>query len=438
MDGIIEEIAIILFLILLNGFFAGSEAALLAVRPSHIKELVKRGRPSAKILEEFKKHPEGFLSTVQVGVTLLGTLAAVVSGARVVAFLIPRIQQIPWPLVRDAAEPIAIALVVIAVSFLSLVIGELVPKYVALARPGQVALRAARPVLIFSWITYPIVKMLTFTSSMIARLLGVRRGQVSSVAVTDEELKLMALEGSREGKIDHTEQRLVHAALGFTHIVSRNIMTPRIELSAIDLKWNPQRILRMIAEGGYSRYPVYRDDLDTIVGILYTKDVIKRLAVGKIFTYEDLLRKPYFIPDSMPIGDLLSKFQAKRTHIAVVLDEFGGTAGVITLEDILEELVGEIWDEYDEEDARDFVRRGENKAIVAGQVTVEDFNDYFDAELPTDRAGTISGLLTEELERIPKKGDKAKFGPITLRVLRADSRRVLSVDATREPPPEPE
>lgn len=430
MNGILDEAVIIIFLILLNGFFAGSETALLAVRPSRIKELVKRGRPAARIVERFKKRPEGFLSTVQVGVTLVGTLASVVSGARVVAFLIPRIQQIPWSPLRQAAEPIAIGLVVLTVSFLSLVIGELVPKYIALARPGQVAMQAARPVLIFSRLAYPVVRLLTFISSRIAGLLGVRRGEPAN-GISDEELKLMALEGSRNGNIDQTEKRLVQAALGFTHIVGRNVMTPRTELSALDIEWKPRRILRTLVDEGYSRYPVYRGDMDKIIGILYTKDVIKRLTIGKDFQYEELLREPYFIPDSMPIGELLAKFQAMHIHIAVVLDEFGGTAGVITLEDILEELVGEIRDEHDDE-VRDFMRRGDNHAIVAGHVTVEDFNDYFDVELPTGGAGTLGGLLTEELERIPRVKDTVTFGSITLRVLRADSRRVLSVEARRK------
>ncbi len=433
MTGIVDEIAIILFLIVLNGFFAGSEAALLAVRPSRIKELVKRGRPGARTLEQFKKSPEGFLSTVQVGVTLVGTLASVVSGAHVVAFLIPWLESLPWPFVRDAAEPLAIALVVIAVSFLSLIIGELVPKYYALSRPGTVALRAARPVRIISIVAFPIVKILTSTSTLIARILGVRRGEISSSTVTDEELKLMALEGSRNGNIDQTERRLVQAALGFTHIISRNIMTPRTEMTTIDINWDVSRSLQIITDNGYSRYPVYRGDQDKIIGILYTKDVIKHLAAGRLRKFDDLLREPYFVPDSMPIGMLLAKFQSKRTHIAVVLDEFGGTAGIITLEDILEELVGEIRDEHDEE-TRDFVRRSQDRAIVAGVLSVEDFNDYFEAELPTNGAGTVGGLITDELNRIPRAGDQATFGPITLRVLRADSRRVLSIDAIREAP----
>ncbi len=430
MNGILEEVVIILFLILLNGFFAGSEAAFLAVRPSRIKELLKRGGSAARIVERFKKHPENFLSTVQVGVTLVATLASVVSGARVVDFLVPYLRDVPVTAVQAAAEPIAIGLVVIAVSFLSLVIGELVPKYYALARPGLTATRAAHPVLFFSWLTYPVVKILSGTSSAIAGLLGVRRGQATTV--TDEELKLLALEGTRHGNIDHTERRLVHAALSFTHIVGRNVMTPRTEISGIDIQWKKNRILHVMVEERYSRYPVFRGDLDQVIGILYTKDVLRRLAVGKEIEFEKLLREPYFVPDSMPIGELLAKFQAKRTHIAVVLDEFGGTAGLITLEDILEELVGEIRDEHDRDEVRDFVRRNDHHAIVAGHVTVEDFNDYFAAELPTDGPGTIGGLLSDELDRIPQEGDVVTFGPITLRVLRADARRVLSVDATRE------
>jgi len=435
MHGIIEEIVVILLLILLNGFFAAAEVSLLAVRPSRVKELVKHGRPGAKILEELKKHPVGFLSTAQVGMTLVGTLASVVSGARVVNFIIPFLQRAPWQIARDGAEPIAIVLVAAAVGFLMLVIGELVPKYAAVAHPGQIALRIARPLRIFSWIAYPVVKTLTMSSMLVARLLGIKQTEHGSTAVTDEELKLLALEGSRHGKIDHTERRLVHAALSFTHIVARNIMTPRTELSAIDIEWDTHKILRTIVEEGYSRYPVYRGDLDKIVGILYTKDVTKRLAIGKIFAYEDMVREPYFVPDSMPIGELLDKFQAKHTHLAIVLDEFGGTAGLITLEDVLEEIVGEIRDEHDEE-ARLFLRRGEHEAIVSGQLTVEDFNDYFGAELPTEGAGTMGGLLTEELGHIPKRDDTAAFGPITLRVLRADSRRVLSLRATRETPSE--
>jgi putative hemolysin len=418
----IGEILLIGVLILINGFFAGAEAALIAVRRSHVNELAARSGAAGRALKRLKDAPDKFLATVQIGVTVVGTLASVVSGATVVRALAPHIAELPWKFAQHWPEQIAIAVVVVIIAFASLVVGELVPKYLALARPGATALRVARPINWLSEIGYPMVAVLTNVSRAITRLLGVHPSE-QGLPVSDQEIRHLVLEGRLHGSIHPTEHTLIHQVLDFSDTTARQIMTPRPDIAAIDMRADIGETLRLIREEGYSRYPVYEQTIDQIRGVVYTKDIIHLMTEGSPIILGDLVRPVSFFPDSMPIVKILARFQAEHRHIAIVLDEFGGTAGLLTMEDILEEIVGEIQDEYDTEPS-DFQQLPDGSALVSGGLSIVDFNERFGAHLPSERADTLAGLLSVALDRIPRRGDHLELEGIRLEVTAREGRRV--------------
>jgi len=418
----IGEILLIGVLILINGFFAGAEAALIAVRRSQVNELAAHGGAAGRALKRLKDAPDKFLATVQIGVTVVGTLASVISGATVVQALAPRIAQLPWEFTRHWPEQIAIVLVVVVIALASLVVGELVPKYLALARPGAMALRVARPINWLSKIGYPMVAVLTGVSRAITRLLGVHPSE-HDLPVSDQEIRHLVLEGRLHGSIHPTEHHLIHQVLDFSDTTARQVMTPRPDIAAIETKAHIAETLRMIREEGYSRFPVYEQTIDQIKGVVYTKDIVHLMTDGSPIILADLIRPVVFVPDSMPIVKVLARFQAEHRHMAIVLDEFGGTAGLLTMEDILEEIVGEIQDEYDAEPS-DFQRLPDGSAVVSGGLSIVDFNERFDARLPSQRADTLAGLMSVALDRIPHRGDHLELEGIRLEVASREGRRV--------------
>ncbi|MEW5874127.1 MAG: hemolysin family protein [Candidatus Zixiibacteriota bacterium] len=429
MNGVATEIVLIAILILVNGFFAGAEAALIAVRRTQVNELALRSGAPGRILKKLKEAPDRFLATVQVGVTLVGTLASVVSGATVVQALTPVIADLPVTFAQRWPQQIAIALVVGIIAFASLVIGELVPKYLALARPGPFALSVARPIHWLSKVGHPLVILLTSVSRFITRLLGVRVDE-NNLAVSDQEIRHLVLEGRLHGSIHPTEHDMIHQVLDFSDTIARQVMTPRPDVMGLDLKWELEKTLSVIREEGYSRFPVYDQSIDNIRGIVYTKDIIHLLIEGTPIILRDLIHPAMFVPDSMPIAQALARFKAEKTHMAIVLDEFGGTAGVLTLEDVIEEIVGEIQDEYDTE-TEGFRLLPDGTALAAGNLSVIDFNERFGVALPTDRADTLAGLINATLDRVPKLGDHVELDGVRLEVASREKRRTRLLRARR-------
>jgi putative hemolysin len=402
------EILIILLLILANGFFASSEIAFITVRKSFIRHLAEKGHKKAQLVNKLQKKPEVFIATTQVGITLVGTLASVVGGAKIVQLLIPLIQKIPSRYIQHSSETISIGIVVVIITYLLLVLGELVPKYLALAYPEKIAFRTVGSIHVLSKLGFMLVKLLSWSSRWLVAPF-IRRVPQESGFVSDEELKFIVHEGKKKGVFDQTEEELIHSALEFTDTTVRNAMTPRTEIVALDLNTGQPHVIRAMTEEGYSRIPVYRDNIDNIIGTIYAKDMINLLQNRELIILEDIIRKPYFVPDSMKISELLKQFQKKRVHIAIVLDEFGGTAGLITMEDIIEQIVGEIRDEYDREEEDQFYLLSENLAIVNAGLYIGEFNQKFKTDLP-EEYNTMGGYLTGTLGRIPLLDEEVKIG----------------------------
>ena len=405
MAEIAGEIILILLLIAANGFFAISEIALVAARKSKIRQLAEAGDKKAQVAQRLQEDPNLFLATVQIGITLVGTLAAVVGGARIVKVLQALFNQVSVEWIQKESETIAIGVVVIAISYLSLVIGELFPKYIAILHPEKVATSIAVPVSILSKLSKIFVNLLTASSRGLARLFGVKSNPETAF-VSEEEVKFIIQEGAEKGVFEKHEEEFIGSIFEFTDKLARHVMTPRLDIVGVDLGTPQERLLQIIMEEGYSRIPVYQGNIDNVVGIIHSRDIINLLTQKELIILSDIIRQPYFVPDSKKISEILREFQKKKIHIAIVLDEFGGTAGLITLEDIVEEIVGEILDEYDIEEAKEVDFLPDGSALVKATIQIEDFNRIFKTDLPEKPWDTLGGLITNSIERIPALDEK--------------------------------
>jgi putative hemolysin len=422
MHSEVLELLAIFVLILANGFFAASEFALIASRKSRILNLARKGDKRAARTRQFLKKPEKFLAAIQVGITFIATLAGVFSGATLVRSVVPYIRDIPIPAISKAAHPISIGIVVVLISILTVVIGELIPKYVALSNPEKIAMRVTRPISIFSRVTFVLVGILIGAAKLILRLFGYAKLPERS-HVTEDEINILISEGAEKGVFDKTEQKLIRSVFHFTDTTVRQAMTPRVDIIAVQTDWPQQKIFEIMTKTGYSRYPVYDDTLDQVQGIVYTKDLISVTALGEMIILKDIIRKPLFVPDSMPLTTLLRRFQKRKKHIAIVLDEFGGTAGMITLEDILEEIVGEIQDEHDQ-DQPEFVAHSDKVAFAAATFRVDELNEAFNVNLPLDVSDTLGGLMVEEFGRIPGLSDQVDIHGLKFTILEMEGSRI--------------
>jgi len=426
MDRAYFEVLAILLLILANGFFAASEFALIAASRSRLKNWARKGDKRAAHARDLLTHPEKFLATIQVGITFVATLAGVFGGATLVPYLVPVIRQVPIDFVRRSAEPIAIVSVVVIISFLTLIVGELIPKYIALAAPEKISMHVARPIALFSRLSFFLVAFLTVLTKAILRFFGMPRIR-ERTSLTEEEINILISEGAEKGVFDPTEQELIKSVFEFTDITVRKAMTPRVEMKSLRMDWPKEQILEFITTNGYSRYPVYKDSIDDITGIVYTKDLLPRLLRRDAIVLKEIARKPLFVPDSMPLTILLRRFQKRKVHIAVVLDEFGGTAGLITLEDILEEIVGEIQDEHDN-DQPDFVAHSETTAYAAATLRPDELNDAFGLHLPTEEADTIGGFIMGRLSGRPRVGGEITADNVNYKIIEMEGPRIKRIE----------
>lgn len=426
MESAFLEIVIIVVLVLVNGFFAAAEISLVSARRTRLRALANKGEVNAKRVLQLQEDPGKFLATVQVAITLVGTLAGVLGGATVVEELETRLAM---P-ISGTTKTVAIGLVALAISFLSLLFGELLPKMLALQHPERLALQVARPVQWFYLATLPAVKLLTASSRAILKLLGFKEEAMAPL-VTEEEIKLLVSEGSRLGIFEKVEEMMIHSIFQFTDTPVKKAMTPRTDIVAIDIRAPREKLLRFVAEEGYSRLPVYQGDLDHIAGIIHTKDIINLLLNAELVILEDILRPPYFVPETKKVRELLADFQRKQVHMAIVLDEYGGTAGLITLEDIIEEIVGEIQDEYDVE-REEILRHEGGRATVSARIRPDRFNAAFGASLPTKEFETLGGFLIDHLGRIPSVEEKILYGDFEFTVKEKRGHRLLSLEMERK------
>ena len=415
MESIAVELVVIFFLILANGFFAGSELAIISARKSTIARLVAEGNTHAMVVDKLQKDPHRFLATVQIGVTVVGSLASAVGGATAIEYLKPMLDSVPSAVVRDAAEPISIGIVVIVVSYFSLILGELAPKTIGLQYADRMSLVVAKPINALATIGGVAVKFLTMSNRAVLAVFGVKPTSGQEF-VTREDLLHNVSEGGETGALTEDEHKVIENMLDFSHTMVREIMVPRTRMIALDIESPRDVLFQIVRENMYTRYPVYRNQLDDIVGFIHSKDLfLHPLIDSPKFSLEEIVRSPLYVPESKLASKLLRTMQRKRMQMAFVVDEYGGISGLVTTEDLLEELVGEIEDEHDIGDLRLAERLADGSLMVDGQISLNDLEEVLDIKfaegLPYD---TLAGLILQELGRFPEQGIKIRWNEYDL------------------------
>ncbi len=420
--GLLVQLLAILVLIAANSFFALSEFSVIASRRSRLQQKVAQGKFGAKQAEKLHRHPDRFLATIQVGITLFGTGAGVIGGATLVTKLEQVLRHAPVNIIAQGATPISVGIVALAITLTAVVLGELVPKYVALSHPEQYARYVAVPITVFTALTSFVSSLLSKAAHFVVSLLGVRP-HASRSAISEEEITLMIFEGRQKGIFDATEEKLIRSVFDFADSTVRRAMTPRTDVAGIEVNAPPHKVIDTIIESGHSRYPVYDKTIDNIVGVLFTKDLIYHKLNPELIILKDMIRKATFVPDSMPLSKLLSDFQRKKNQFAVVLDDFGGTAGIITLEDILEELVGEIQDEHETKELP-LVKHSDTIAYADGTIWPGAINELMGSNLPEENVETLAGLVIDHLGRVPTKNETAEIADMRITVLEQRGNRL--------------
>ena len=421
------EAAMIFLLILANGFFAASEIAMIATRKSRIDQLLEQGVKSAAAVARLKNDPDRFLATVQIGVTLVSTLASAIGGAAAIDFVKPLIEALPLPFVAQWSEPLAILLVVLPVAYFSLVLGELVPKSLALRYSEQIAFLVARPIDFLSRVSSFLVKILTASSNAILWIFG-RKEAESASFISVEEVKSLIREGAAKGIFNETEKELIHSVFEFADTPVKAIMKPRTDIHAIEIGASLTDVAKSFVESGFSRIPVYEGDLDRVVGVLYNKDVFKALQERSEFRMRDHLHPAFFAPSSLPISELLKQLQRRHLALALVVNEFGEIEGLATVEDIVEEIVGEIRDEYDIEERGPVERLPDGSLIIQGSALLRELKSDFD--LPFEESPdylTLAGFVLAQLKRIPRGGEWVERNGYRLTIVDMEGRRIVKI-----------
>lgn len=425
----ITQISILIGLILLNAFFAGSELAFISINNNKLKNMAEDGNRKAALVLNLKEMPNKFLSTIQIGVSL----ASILSGAFASDAFADALTQF---FVSNGIgsvtiiKPLSVLVITLVIMFLMLVFGELVPKRIAMKNPEKFAFFVVYPIYYLAKLTTPLVHLLSFSTNMVLRLIGIDPHSVED-EVTEEEIRLMV----DAGEINVQEKEMINNIFEFDNIDVADIMTHRTDIVGIDSQASFEEIMNIVDKERYTRYPVYEDSIDNITGIIHLRDLLRYIKYSKeAFDIMDLVRTPYYVPDSKQTDELFRELQVNKTHIAVVIDEYGGTAGIVTMEDMIEEIMGNIMDEYDdEEEEHDIVQVNDHEYLVDGSGDLEDLEALIKIGLPIDDYDTISGFVIGELGRIPTQEDVSEdisdvdFNGYRFSILELDEKTIAAV-----------
>mgnify|MGYP001465166731 FL=1 len=434
------EVAIILVLLGINAVLAASEIAIVSARKTRLRALADDGNEAAAQVLALNENPSAFLATIQVGITLAGFFSSAVGAVSLVEVLGAWLADSGVPFIQSNAEGLALVVVTGAISFVSIIFGELVPKTLAVRRADTLALIVVRPVQWLATVMRPFVVLLTATTNLILRLFRVE-SRASLPGLTADELLAMLETAEDEGLVEAEEADLIEEAFQFGRTTARSVMVPRVDVVALEASTTLGEAVDRFFTTGFSRIPVYQESLDAIVGILYVKDVFRILWSDPDAAARpcgEVVRPAYFVPDAKPIDELLRELRARRTHMAICVDEFGGTAGLVTLEDLIEELVGEITDEFDP-GYEPFREVSPGVLEVDGRASVGDLLDRLELEpevIGPVEAESVGGLITDRLGRIPVQGDSVVTGPLRLTVLTMTGHRPGRVRVAFQSEPE--
>jgi putative hemolysin len=417
------EITSVIILLILNGIFSAGEMAIVSMRKSEISEMVKEKKEKrADALLEMKENPEGFLSAVQIGITLFGTLASAIGGVFSVKYLKPLFDGIPF--IRAISDTVSLAIVVVVLTYFFLIIGELVPKYIGINYKKRVALWVTPLFGFTSRFFFIFVNLMSLSTMFVVQNLNLKKREEH---FGEGEIKILLEEGRRKGIFDKTEEELIHGVFEFADKSVKDVMVPKPNIYSINIEDTKETIMEYIVENEFSRYPVYKHNLDNIAGIVYLKDIFKQMWGQQAnFNLEKLVRKPYFVPDTMKVNVLLKEMQKRRQHLAVVIDEYGTTIGIVTLEDLMEEVFGEIMDETDVDNRIERLRDG--AIIIDASYSVRDLNNRLNINLPeSPDYETLGGFILIRLQDIPRGGEIIHHGAQRFTVVGLEGRRITKV-----------
>ena len=440
MDSLSTQIFIIAALIIANGLFAMAEIAIVSARKARLQQRAEEGDEGARIALELANSPSRFLPTIQIGITLVGIFAGAFGGATIADKLAPELNRISW--IAPHGGAVSLFIVVLAITFLSLIIGELVPKQIALQHAERISAAFAPAIRSLAWVASPLVHLLSLTTQLVLRLFGIKPSAETSV--TEEEIKLMIEQGTQEGVFEPTEQEMVERVFRLGDRTVNALMTPRPDVIWLDLNDPPEEIQSKITSNSHTHYPVAEDQIDTIIGMVNSKDLLSQNLSCRPIDLRSVLQPALFIPESMSALDLLERFKKKRTHVALVIDEHGGFQGLITTSDVLEAIVGDIPTPGESEEA-DVIHREDGSWLVDGKVLADELKELLQKdELPFEDENlyqTLGGLVMAFLDRIPRSGNHFDWDGYRFEVVDMDGHRVDKVlikPLAAEPPPVPE
>jgi putative hemolysin len=423
----------LLALILVNGFFSGSEIAVISVSKGRIDALAKEGRRAAQRVKELRADPERFLASVQVGVTLMGTLAGVIGGYLATLHIAPFLDRAGmgrW----ISPQVVAAGLVSAGIVYVSLILGELVPKALALRFADTLAMATAPILSLVARLSHAGVAFLTLSTRAVLRLFGVKEMGYRTF-VSEEEILHLVRAGREQGVLDQTEAELIHSVFEFTETPVKRVMIPRHNIFAVDADTPPGEAERLMIESGFSRIPVYEGSLDSVVGVVFAKDALRLLEKRQPVVLRKILHPVHLVPETKKVGVLLKELQKRRTHIALVIDEHGSLSGLVTLEDLIEEIVGDIQDEYDWEE-RPVERQRDGSLVVEGTVSAADLREKYQVPIPeSSEFETVAGFMLDVLGSVPKGGEVVTVGGYRLTIVDVEKTRISKVKVERTPVP---
>ena len=419
------DISVIIIFIFINGFFAAAELSVVTLRKSRIKKLIDDGRKNAIVLHKLREEPEKFLATIQIGVTLAVTLASAIGGVIAVERLKPFLEKLPFSYVSGSSEAISIGIVAALITYVTIVFGELIPKTIALSHPETVGLISAPIIKKFSRLANALVQILTFTTNILLRPFGKKAFRKKSY-ISEDEIKLLLEEGSEKGIFEDEEKELIHSVFDFADIFVKEVMVPSPQMVTIGINMPIDQVKQIILEEQFTRYPVIGKDLNDIRGTLHAKDFFNTLLKTDNIMIRRIIKPPLFAPETMKISFLLREMQKKRVHMAIVIDEYGAVSGLVTLEDLVEEIIGEIRDEFDTESPVIHLKDG--SMIIDASINIRDLYDDYTVAIPeSPEYETLGGFIVTTLQRIPQPGDEIQIDSQRLKIIEMVGRRISKV-----------
>ena len=415
----------VLVLVVANAFFVAAEFALVSARRTRIEAMIREGDRKAKAVRAAQQDLYRQLSAAQLGITVASILLGFVAADTVAYFFRQWLASLPTWLAFLGRAGVASVIALSLISFLHVVFGEQAPKAVAITHPEAVSRWVATPLLIFSWITRPATGLLNSSANWLIRLMGITGASPELERIhSPEEIRMLVEQSEEGGSLQQQDARLLEGVFEFSEKTAQEVMTPRTQMAALEADLTVEAAADQVAITGRSRYPVYTDSLDEIIGVVHAKDILGALRSRPGQTIRTILRPPLFVPGTREVEDVLADMKRLKTHLAIVLDEYGGTAGLVTMEDLLEEIVGPI---YDEHDPQDRVGPTDGAPRIDGSMPISEFNNQFDAALDDADYTTIGGYIFGQLGRLPRVGDRVTVGPLTFEVVEMEGRRVKTV-----------